>query len=103
VAPPGYASWTASRVADIMYLGGVDVSGTGTGAARFGHLSGRSGIHLAGTGNTVRQVTVEDQGWNWTNNEASISPAPTSASGELHDSENRRGALPTVHSRTSTT
>jgi len=61
----GFALWP-----DIMYLGGVDVSGTGNLVQRGSvNLSGRSGIHLAGTGNTVRQVTVEDQGWNWTNNE----------------------------------
>jgi uncharacterized protein (TIGR03437 family) len=62
----GYALWP-----EIMYLGGVDVSGAGNLVQRGSvSLSGRSGIHLAGTGNTVREVTVEDQGWNWTNNVA---------------------------------
>lgn len=59
----GYAIWP-----DPPNLGGVDVSGTGNllerGSVR---LSGRSGIHVAGSGNTVRQVTVEDCGWNWSN------------------------------------
>ena len=55
------------------YLGGVEVSGSGNlldgGSVRH---AGRSGIHVTGTGNTVQQVTVEDQGWNWAN-EAGIS------------------------------
>ena len=55
----GYAVWP-------QYLGGVDVSGSGnlldSGLVQ---NAGRSGIHIAGSGNTVRQVTVEDQGWNW--------------------------------------
>ncbi len=48
------------------YLGGVDVSGTGNmlDGGSVG-LAGRSGIHLAGSGNTVQQVTVQDAGWNW--------------------------------------
>ena len=50
------------------HIGGVDVSGTGNvlegGSVRH---AGRSGIHLAGSGNTVRQVTVEDSVWTWAN------------------------------------
>ncbi len=57
----GYSVWP-------QHVGGVDVSGTGNvldgGSVRH---AGRAGIHLAGSGNTVRQVTVEDSGWNWAN------------------------------------
>jgi hypothetical protein len=56
----GYLPWPP--------LGGVDVSGNGNlvqgGSVR---LAGRSGIHVDGNLNTVRQVTIEDSAWNWTN------------------------------------
>ena len=94
----GFALWP-----DIMYLGGVDVSGTGNLVQRGSvSLSGRSGIHLAGTGNTVRQVTVEDQGWNWTNNEGIDLTGADQAL--VENCTIRRtaggGVYPTVHSRT---
>ena len=55
----GYNVWP-------QYMGGIDVSGTGNliegGSVR---LAGRSCVHVAGTGNTVRQMTLEDCGLNW--------------------------------------
>jgi uncharacterized protein (TIGR03437 family) len=57
----GYNGWP-------QHMGGIDVSGTGNliegGSVR---LAGRSCVHVAGTGNTVRQMTLEDCGWNWAN------------------------------------
>jgi uncharacterized protein (TIGR03437 family) len=57
----GYSVWPQN-------MGGIDVSGTGNliegGSVR---LAGRSCVHVAGTGNTVRQMTLEDCGWNWAN------------------------------------
>jgi uncharacterized protein (TIGR03437 family) len=94
----GFALWP-----DIMYLGGVDVSGTGNLVQRGSvSLSGRSGIHLAGTGNTVRQVTVEDQGWNWTNNMAIDLTGADQALVENCTIQRTAaaGVYPTVHSRT---
>ena len=59
----GYAIWPEPS-----YLGGIDVSGSGNlvqgGSVR---LSGRGGVHLMGSNNTVRQIAVEDSGLNWTN------------------------------------
>ena len=50
------------------FLGGVDVSGSGNlingGLVEF---AGRAGIHLAGSNNTVQQVTIQDQGLTWSN------------------------------------
>ncbi len=61
----GYALWPTP------YLGGIDLSGSGNvvqgGSVR---LAGRSAIHVAGSDNAIRQVLVEDCGWNWTNNAA---------------------------------
>jgi hypothetical protein len=46
--------------------GGVDVSGSGNVLRRGSvRLAGRESIHVAGSGNTVQQVTVEDSGWTW--------------------------------------
>jgi hypothetical protein len=57
----GYSVWP-------QYMGGIDVSGAGNliegGSVR---LAGRSCVHVAGTGNTVRQMTLEDCGLNWAN------------------------------------
>ncbi len=59
----GFALWSPQ------YLGGIDISGSGNvvqgGSVR---LAGRSAIHATGSDNTVREVLVEDCGWNWTNN-----------------------------------
>ena len=57
----GYSLWP-------QHMGGIDVSGTGNliegGSVR---LAGRSCVHVAGTGNAVRQMTLEDCGLNWAN------------------------------------
>ena len=56
------------------YLGGIDVSGSGNlingGLIEF---AGRAGIHLAGSNNTVEQVTIQDQGLNWSNDAGIVS------------------------------
>jgi len=50
------------------YLGGIDVSGSGNlingGVVEF---AGRASIHLAGSNNTVEQVTIQDSGLTWSN------------------------------------
>ena len=57
----GYALWPEPQ-----WQGGVDVSGTGNLVERGSvHLAGRGSIYVDGSGTTVRQVTVEDSGWNW--------------------------------------
>lgn len=57
----GYAVWPEPQ-----WHGGVDVSGTGNLVERGSvHLAGCSSINVDGSGHTVRQVTVEDSGWNW--------------------------------------
>ena len=49
-----------------LFFGGIDVSGSGNliggGTIEF---AGRAGIHLAGSNNTVEQVTIQDQGLTW--------------------------------------
>jgi hypothetical protein len=49
-------------------VGGIDVSGSNNlidgGLIEF---AGRGGIHLAGSSNTVKQVTIQDQDLNWSN------------------------------------
>lgn len=56
------------------YLGGIDVSGSGNlinaGLIEF---AGRAGIHLAGSGNTVEQVTIQDSGLTWSNDVGIVS------------------------------
>jgi hypothetical protein len=74
----GYGVWPEPQS-----LGGVDVSGTENLVERGSvRLAGRSSINLAGSGNTVRQVTVEDSGWNWAADSA------ISLSGAAHVVEN---------------
>ena len=50
------------------FLGGIDVSGSGNlingGLIEF---AGRGSIHLAGSSNTVEQVTIQDSGLTWSN------------------------------------
>jgi len=50
------------------FLGGIDVSGSGNlingGLIEF---AGRASIHLAGSNNTVEQVTIQDSGLTWSN------------------------------------
>ena len=71
VAPNWLRTFDGWFIWPVAYLGGVDVSGSGNvvqgGSVR---LAGRSGVHLTGSDNTVRQILVEDCGWNWTNNAA---------------------------------
>jgi sugar lactone lactonase YvrE len=71
VAPTWIRTFDGWTIYPTPYLGGIDVSGSGNvvqgGSVR---LAGRSGVHLQGSDNTVRQVLVEDCGWNWTNNAA---------------------------------
>ena len=49
-----------------LFVGGIDVSGSGNqingGLIEF---AGRASIHLAGSGNTVEQVTIQDSGLTW--------------------------------------
>ena len=56
------------------YAGGIDVSGSGNlidgGLIEF---AGRASIHLAGSGNTVEQVTVQDSGLTWSNDAGIVS------------------------------
>ena len=56
------------------YYGGIDVSGSGNlidgGLIEF---AGRASIHLAGSGNTVRQVTIQDSGLTWSNDAGIVS------------------------------
>jgi hypothetical protein len=56
------------------YLGGIDVSGSGNlingGLIEF---AGRASIHLAGSGNTVEQVTIQDSGLTWSNDAGIVS------------------------------
>jgi len=56
------------------YLGGIDVSGSdnviNAGLIEF---AGRAGIHLAGSGNTVEQVTIQDSGLTWSNDAGIVS------------------------------
>ena len=60
----GYNVWP-------QHMGGIEVSGTGNliegGSVR---LAGRSCVHVAGTGNTVRQMTLEDCAVTWANEAA---------------------------------
>jgi uncharacterized protein (TIGR03437 family) len=67
------------------HIGGIDVSGSGNridgGSVR---LAGRSCVHLAGSGNTVRQMTLEDCGWNWANEAAITSDDSDAALIELN-------------------
>jgi len=50
------------------FYGGIEVSGSGNlidgGLIEF---AGRASIYLAGSGNTVRQVTIQDSGMTWSN------------------------------------
>jgi hypothetical protein len=56
------------------YYGGIDVSGSGNqingGLIEF---AGRASIHLAGSGNTVEQVTIQDSGLTWSNDAGIVS------------------------------
>jgi hypothetical protein len=56
------------------YMGGIDVSGSGNlingGMIEF---AGRASIHLAGSGNTVEQVTIQDSGLTWSNDAGIVS------------------------------
>ena len=56
------------------YLGGIDVSGSGNvingGLIEF---AGRASIHLAGSNNTVEQVTIQDSGLTWSNDAGIVS------------------------------
>ena len=71
VAPTWIRTFDGWAIYPTPYLGGIDVSGSGNvvqgGSVR---LAGRSGVHVEGSDNTVRQVTIADCGWNWTNNAA---------------------------------
>jgi hypothetical protein len=64
-APNALRAFNGYAVSPI-YLGGIDASGSNNlidgGLVQF---AGRSGIHLAGTGNTVKEVTIEDQDLSW--------------------------------------
>ncbi len=71
VAPTWIRTFDGFAIWPTPYLGGINVSGSGNvvqgGSVR---LAGRSAVHLAGSDNTLRQMTIEDCGWNWTNNAA---------------------------------
>jgi len=71
VAPTWIRTFDGWALYPTPYLGGIDVSGSGNvvqgGSVR---LAGRSGVHLEGSDNTVRRMTIADCGWNWTNNAA---------------------------------
>jgi hypothetical protein len=56
------------------YLGGIDVSGSGNlingGLIEF---AGRASIHLAGSNNSIEQVTIQDSGLTWSNDAGIVS------------------------------
>jgi hypothetical protein len=56
------------------YYGGIEVSGSGNqingGLIEF---AGRASVHLAGSGNTVEQVTIQDSGMTWSNDAGIVS------------------------------